>query len=87
MGKYARKKQKTGKATSEVEPLGTRVSLTDDASKDDEERRLESLLFGTHFVPSGIENADVLVLSDGEEDFMEETGKELEHMEDTDVSL
>ncbi|KAG5653781.1 hypothetical protein H0H81_010622 [Sphagnurus paluster] len=49
MAKHARKKQKTSK-NIEIQPLGVDL-LTDDASKDDEERRLESILFGTKFEP------------------------------------
>ncbi|KAG6919717.1 hypothetical protein DXG01_002663 [Tephrocybe rancida] len=49
MPKHSRKKQKI---SSEKVPLGaTAVDLTDDALKDDEERRLESLLFGVPYVP------------------------------------
>jgi U3 small nucleolar RNA-associated protein 18 len=61
------------------------VSLTDNASKDDEERRLESLLFGVPFVPS---DKDIFVVSDGKEGAEEfgEGVKELENMLDTDVS-
>jgi U3 small nucleolar RNA-associated protein 18 len=89
MGKHTRKRQKTEKLAHElVQPLGTRVSLTDDASKDDEERRLESLLFGVPFVPSGTDNRNILVVSDGEEgeEGLMGRGKELENMLDTDVS-
>jgi U3 small nucleolar RNA-associated protein 18 len=74
--------------------LGSVVSLTDDASKDDEERRLESLLFGTPFVPSGKKKNSVLVSSDHEDE--ENDGdsdgkfvavdKELENLTDADVS-
>ncbi|KAG6887997.1 hypothetical protein C0995_011102 [Termitomyces sp. Mi166 len=50
MARHARKKQKLSQETSKSQPLGT-DPLTDDALKDDEERRLESMLFGTKFVP------------------------------------
>ncbi|GLB36797.1 putative WD40 repeat-like protein [Lyophyllum shimeji] len=50
MAKHPRKKQKTSKEVKEIQPLGSSF-LTDDAAKDDEERRLESILFGTKFVP------------------------------------
>ncbi|KAF5376864.1 hypothetical protein D9615_007267 [Tricholomella constricta] len=50
MAKHPRKKQKTSKGVKEIQPLGADLP-TDDASKDDEERRLESMLFGTKFVP------------------------------------
>jgi U3 small nucleolar RNA-associated protein 18 len=87
MGKLSRKRQKTEKSVRElVEPLGTRVSLTDDASKDDEERRLESLLFGIPFVPSTKDT--ILMVPDGEEgqEELADGGKELENMLDADVS-
>ncbi|KAJ6570248.1 WD40-repeat-containing domain protein [Mycena vulgaris] len=48
MPKHPRKRQKTAEDSSSA----TQKALIDDASKDDEERRLESLLFGTKFVPS-----------------------------------
>ncbi|KNZ79957.1 putative U3 small nucleolar RNA-associated protein 18 [Termitomyces sp. J132] len=51
MARHARKKQKVSQETSKSQPLGTTDPLTDDALKDDEERRLESMLFGTKFVP------------------------------------
>jgi U3 small nucleolar RNA-associated protein 18 len=89
MGKHSRKRQKTEKSVHElVQPLGTRVSLTDDASKDDEERRLESLLFGVPFVPSRKNKHDILIISDEDGDVEELTQgrRELENMLDTDVS-
>jgi U3 small nucleolar RNA-associated protein 18 len=88
MGKHTRKRQKIANLDELVKPLGTRVSLADDTSKDDEERRLESLLFGVPFVPSGKNNNDILVVSDedGEREELTQAGKELESMLDTDVS-
>ena len=89
MGKHSRKRQKVENSAQElVQPLGTRVSLSDDATKDDEERRLESLLFGVPFVPrSGNDNKNTLVVSDGEDERDGlEGGKELQNMLDTDVS-
>ncbi|PFH47190.1 hypothetical protein AMATHDRAFT_7000 [Amanita thiersii Skay4041] len=64
MGKRPRKRQKLDKLDNESEnkgkgkqvrevlrPLGEKVAAVDDeAAKDDEERRLESFLFGTEFV-------------------------------------
>ncbi|KAI6099379.1 WD40-repeat-containing domain protein [Pisolithus croceorrhizus] len=61
-----------------VQPLGSNhlAALTDDANKDDEERRLESTLFGVPYVPSSSSSskkktameADAgFVISDGEE--------------------
>jgi U3 small nucleolar RNA-associated protein 18 len=85
--KHARKKQKTVEAASEVQPLGSHTSLMDDATKDEEERRRERILFGTCFVPSGVESANLLVLSDGEDNVMDGAGRELENVMDTDVSI
>ncbi|KAF7375119.1 Methyltransf-2 domain-containing protein [Mycena sanguinolenta] len=47
MSKHPRKRQKTTNDASSIQR-----ALLDDSSKDDEERRLENLLFGTKFVPS-----------------------------------
>jgi U3 small nucleolar RNA-associated protein 18 len=64
------------------------VSLTDDASKDDEERRLEGLLFGVPFVSAKQNANDGIAFSDEAEDMdgMADGVKELENMLDTDVS-
>ena len=76
MGKPVRKKSKTTKSTLEdLQPLSSHSELIDHTSKDDEERRLESLLFGVPYVPS-----DVLQWDDSV------GGKELENIADTDVS-
>jgi U3 small nucleolar RNA-associated protein 18 len=75
MVKPVRKKSKTTKSTQEdLQPLSSHSELINNANKDDEERRLESLLFGVPFVPS-----DVLQWGDT-------GGKELENIADTDVS-
>lgn len=90
MGKRASKKQKLEqKAVQEVEPLGAQnaAALLDDAAKDDEERRLESLLFGTKYVPAP-SNEHVLVLSDDDDDDDEDIlggGTEFQAVADTDV--
>ncbi|KAJ7746592.1 WD40-repeat-containing domain protein [Mycena metata] len=47
MPKHPRKRQRTAD-----DSYGLQDALVDDASKDDEERRLESLLFGAKFIPS-----------------------------------
>lgn len=90
MVKHARKRQKTEKlGDSGMQPLGAQISVIDDANKDDEERRLESLLFGVPFAPSGTRNRGILAVSDeeeGEDDKSGIKGKELEHLLDTDVS-
>ena len=88
MANHARKRQKT-KKTPHVRPLGTAAALTDDASKDDEERQLESLLFGKPFVPASgkQENTD----RRDEDDDDDEGGplgvdQELQNLTDADVS-
>jgi len=64
--KRSRKRQKTGKPSSaksksrlvaldddgDFEPLGSSKRIWEDEDKDDEERRLESVLFGKPYVPS-----------------------------------
>ncbi len=61
-------------------PKRQKTSADDNASKDDEERRLESLLFGVPYVPAGEE----IVLEDGDEG-EDENGKELQNLTDGDV--
>jgi U3 small nucleolar RNA-associated protein 18 len=87
MGKHARKRQRKDKPNHEsVVPLGTNVLLDDDASKDDEERRLESLLFGKPFAVGRRDNvAAADNMEDGGED-LDVTAAELEGMHDSDVS-
>jgi hypothetical protein len=69
--KPSRKRQKTGKHSSsksksksrlsaldddgDFEPLGSSKRVWEDEDKDDEERRLESVLFGRPYVPSSKE--------------------------------
>ena len=64
--KRSHKRQKTGKRSSlksksklavldedgDFEPLGSSKRVWEDEDKDDEERRLESVLFGRPYVPS-----------------------------------
>lgn len=72
-----------------MQPLGSEVanpSLLDDASKDDEERRLESMLFGTKYVPAPQHDTDILVVSDDENEEVA-VGQELQNMMDTDVRI
>ena len=79
MGKHSRKRQRTDDASI---PLGAQLALADDASKDDEERRLESLLFGKPYVSRG----DVKSAFDYEGDeSVDVGGAELEAMLDADV--
>lgn len=56
-----------------------------EAAKDDEERRLESLLFGVPYTPDGEEFT--ITIPDDEEDAEEEEDKEMAVLKDSDVSL
>lgn len=89
MGKHPRKKQKTLKEAAAVQPLGAKNPnvdlLTDDANKDDEERRLESMLFGTKFVPRDAEGIAEEERSEDDED--EWGGQEMGNLMDADVSF
>jgi U3 small nucleolar RNA-associated protein 18 len=54
-GKYLKASQRRKQKPS-IQPLGSEATLArllDEESKDDEERRLESMLFGVPYVPSG----------------------------------
>jgi U3 small nucleolar RNA-associated protein 18 len=72
MPKHPRKRQKTTNDASSIQN-----ALLDESSKDDEERRLESLLFGTKFVPSTQFHP---VLEAG-------ASKEMQNLTDTDVLI
>lgn len=96
MGKRANKRQKIAPEAAHEQPvLGLVDPHADQAGKDDEERRLESLLFGTPYVPTGKgkgkEHEYLLELSDenGEEDAPLDgaVGGELENMLDSDVCV
>lgn len=71
-------------------PLGTPLVVDNEAEKDDEERRLESMLFGTKFVPMDVPAMKIMAsddeggdLGEGEE---EGTGQ-LRHLMDSDVCV
>jgi U3 small nucleolar RNA-associated protein 18 len=90
MGKRANKRQKVAlEAANERPVLGVVDPHADQAGKDDEERRLESLLFGTPYVPSGKgkekERDDLIVVSDAEDAEDGGAGGELENMLDSEV--
>ena len=85
MGKHARKRQRN-RPTESVVPLGTAALLDDDADKDDEERRLETLLFGKPFVSGRKTKVPALEDSAEEGDGADVTAAELEGMLDSDVS-
>jgi hypothetical protein len=87
MGKHARKRQRKDKPAHEsFAPLGTAVLLDDDADKDDEERRLESLLFGKPLVSGRRSKVTVIEDVSDEGDGVDATAGELEGMLDSDVS-
>lgn len=96
----ARKRQKTsrGKKVESV-PLGTvkvstKKNFHDDDQKDEDELRLESLLFGKKYVAKRKgkkeEGGAIAGEMDSEDDDDEEedrAGKEMQHLQDSDVSL
>ncbi|KAG1836822.1 WD40-repeat-containing domain protein [Suillus subalutaceus] len=83
MVKNPRKRQKTGKIQHKPVPLG--AGLRNDASKDDEERRLENLLFGVPYAPEKA-GKEIMVISDEEaEDGQYEVGREFENLLDSDL--
>ncbi|KAG1814317.1 WD40 repeat-like protein [Suillus subaureus] len=83
MVKNPRKRQKTGKIQHKPVPLG--ANLLNDASKDDEERRLENLLFGVPYAPEKA-GKEIMVISDEEaEDGQHEVGREFENLLDSDL--
>jgi hypothetical protein len=85
--------KKSKHKTQDVQPLGTFDAakfLADDASKDDEERRLEASLFGVPYVPASSSSKAHLLHEDDDDDSANEEhtgGRELENMLDTDVSV
>ena len=89
MPKNARKRQKTSQAGSYGEQLPNKAArlemLLDEESKDDEERRLESLLFGVKYVPKDITiNHDEDEEGSGDE-MDNQGGGGLQHLLDQDV--
>jgi U3 small nucleolar RNA-associated protein 18 len=87
MGKHARKRQRNDKPSHKsFAPLGTAVLLDDDADKDDEERRLESLLFGKPLVSGRRSKITAIEDVSEEGDGVDVTTGELEGMLDSDVS-
>ena len=87
MGKHARKRQRKDRPAESVAPLGTAALLDDDADKDDDERRLESLLFGKPLISA--RGTKVTAVDENlaeENDGADVTAAELEGMLDSDVS-
>ena len=93
MPKNARKRQKVSNVTGDhgsERPIPNKAArlemLLDEESKDDEERRLESLLFGVKYVPKG---EDLIINHDEDEGSSDEMdnqgGRGLQHLLDDDV--
>ena len=84
MAKNSRKKQKTlAETRDEKQPLGSKVVVDNDAEKDDEERRLESLLFGKAFAPRDSSTQKNEIVIDDDDD--EGGGNALQQLQDNDV--
>ncbi len=86
MGKHTRKRLRDDKHGHAI-PLGAAAPFGDDIDKDDEERRLESLLFGTQ---ASVARRETFTLckeevSDSDKD-AEVNAAELEGLLDSDVS-
>ncbi|OSD05741.1 WD40 repeat-like protein [Trametes coccinea BRFM310] len=64
MGRHTRKKQKVADST-EVQPLGVVPDHSDTAAKDEEELRLESMLFGTTDMVAGPSEEHDFFVDDG----------------------
>jgi len=88
MGKHSKKRQRTElqDEDTEIQPLGAVKSVFGDQEKDEEERRLEAILFGTSFLPTSSAQAGAS-LNDG---YSKDTGVEdegdLDNVMDSDVS-
>ena len=99
MPKHARKRQKISQSKGShgshaEQPIPNKAArlemLLDEESKDDEERRLESLLFGVKYVPRGGDKGKLkdITMSDDDEDegFSDDQGgRGLQHLLDEDV--
>lgn len=91
MVKPQHKKQRLRKEA--LQPLGALDIVDDEAGKDDEERRLESMLFGTDFKPredtkgKGKEMGGLADESEGSDAEEREGGGGVEVLRDEDVSL
>jgi len=85
--------QKQEKKKPVVQPLGSEATLArlhDEESKDDEERKLESMLFGVPYVPSGNTGysgraAQSGLVSDIDEDEKDDGGRPMVGLLDSDV--
>ena len=89
MVKHPRKKQRLENEKA-AQPLGSARPEDIEAEKDDEERRLESLLFGTDYQSSGKgkgREAGLIIVSEGEDGADANAGNELEQLQDSDVRI
>jgi U3 small nucleolar RNA-associated protein 18 len=99
MAKHPRKRQKTSKTSGNShETTSSRLKeerlamIMDDENKDDEERRLESLLFGVKYRPRDggkVKDSDESGDQEGDESSEEEDGEGggMRHLLDQDVCL
>lgn len=102
MTKHSRKRQKlhnddkrdkknNRREKAQRVPLGTPRLVDTETEKDDEERRLESMLFGTKFVSTDVSGMEFMVSDDegvGERLHGQEEGAgQLQHLSDSDVRV
>jgi len=86
MTKHPRKRQKTQASLPLGDSDNARLEmLLDDESKDDEERRLESMLFGVKYVPRGKGKGKEPDDSEEGEDALDLGGRGMDHLLDNDV--
>jgi len=88
MANHLKKKAKTSQKKKEkysAHPLGSEAALArllDEESKDNEERKLESMLFGVPYVPSGNTGR----AAESGEDEQDDGGRPMAGLLDSDVS-
>ncbi|KAJ3491152.1 hypothetical protein NLJ89_g11368 [Agrocybe chaxingu] len=92
MAKHARKRQKTSKASHHDHTASDKAArlemLIDEESKDDEERMLESMLFGTKYTPREKGKGKLESSDEGEDDsddMEEDGGRGMQHLRDEDL--
>jgi len=86
MAKHGRKRQKTSDSHEPAPSKAARLAmLLDDENKDDEERKLESLLFGVKYEPRN-KGIGVGAGDESERDEVEEGGRGMQHLLDQDAS-
>ncbi|KAF8168533.1 WD40-repeat-containing domain protein [Crassisporium funariophilum] len=99
MVKHARKRQKTLKtaAYDDLAAVPTKAArlemLMDEEAKDDEERKLESMLFGVKYMPRGVSKGKGKDMSGDEDENENEDveglgelgGREMQHLQDQDL--